>query len=120
MDRFRLVLLFPLNPIIPEMYTRHPVFLALNFLEEHTQEMKKFPWRTYLSREVYNGVTNLRQLINQPQKLFSLSMEEARDELAKFECSPICSSIVGVSTAQRSIESTSAQHATDKSERNHV
>lgn len=50
--------------------------------------MEKFQLRTYLGREVYNELTNLRQLITQPQKLFSLSLEETRDALARFQYSP--------------------------------
>lgn len=51
--------------------------------------MEKFQLRTYLGREVYNELTNLRQLLTQPQKLqFSLSMEETHDALARFEYSP--------------------------------
>lgn len=78
MDCFRFVL-FPLNPIIPEIYTHRLVFLAVKFFwEERNRETHALKLRTYLSQEVPNELTNSCQFITRPRKLFSLSVKEMR------------------------------------------
>lgn len=55
--------LFPLNPIIPEIYTHRLVFLAVNFfLEAQPSNACISRLGTYLSQEVPNKLTKSASL----------------------------------------------------------